>query len=152
MARSMESTKASAGSNTGKSVPRENPVVLISPISFGVITLFSLLVASALVVFALFGTYHRRVTVQGELVPSGGLIRVRPQQTGIVVESRVREGTPVKRGDVLFVLTNELHSNVLGTGSTDITAQIQRRSESYETETQRLARARDDFKTALQNR
>jgi len=52
----------------------------------------------------------------------------------------------------LFVLTNELHSNVLGTGSTDITTQIQRRSESYGTETQRLARARDDFETALQSR
>lgn len=132
--------------------PIGSSVVLIRPFSFAVITIFALSVALALVLFSIFGSYRQRVTVQGELVPVGGLIRLRPQQTGIVVESRVHEGTAVARGDVLFVMTNEIRSNVLGTGPTDITSQIQKRFESYSSDVQKARQARDDYLLSLRSR
>lgn len=72
------------------------------------------------VLFLTYGTYTRRATVTGQLVPSAGVIRVHTPQTGVVVERKVNEGQIVRKGDVLFVL----NSDRLGSGTREIQADI----------------------------
>jgi len=72
------------------------------------------------VVFLTFGTYTRRATVTGQLVPTAGVIRVHTPQAGVVLERKVNEGQVVNKGDVLFVL----NSDRLGSGAREIQADI----------------------------
>lgn len=72
------------------------------------------------VLFLTFGTYTRRATVTGQLVPSTGVIRVHTPQAGVVLERKVNEGQVVQKGDVLFVL----NSDRLGPGAREIQADI----------------------------
>jgi membrane fusion protein len=50
------------------------------------------------VLFLTFGTYTRRATVTGQLVPSTGVIRVHTPQAGVVLERKVNEGQVVQKG------------------------------------------------------
>lgn len=60
--------------------------------------------------FAIGGSYTRRATVPGFLEPVDGTLRLTAPAVGIVVESRVREGARVARGDVLYTLSGERRS------------------------------------------
>jgi len=86
------------------------------------------------VLFLTFGTYTRRATVTGQLVPSTGVIRVHTPQAGVVLERKVNEGQVVQKGDVLFVL----NSDRLGPGArelqADIGQQVDERRRSLEAE------------------
>ncbi|MFO1243967.1 MAG: HlyD family efflux transporter periplasmic adaptor subunit [Ramlibacter sp.] len=97
----------------------------------------------AVVAFLTLGTYTRRATVTGQLVPSAGVIRVHTPQAGVVLEKNVAEGQLVKKGDVLYVLSSDRQ----GSGSREIQADIgqqvdeRRRSLQAEIERNRLAEA-----------
>lgn len=72
------------------------------------------------VLFLTLGTYTRRATVTGQLVPSSGVIRVHTPQAGVVLERKVAEGQVVNKGDVLFTL----NSDRLGAGAREVQADI----------------------------
>lgn len=97
----------------------------------------------AVVAFLTLGTYTRRATVTGQLVPSAGVIRVHTPQAGVVLEKNVAEGQLVKKGDVLYVLSSDRQ----GSGTREIQADIgqqvdeRRRSLQAEIERNRLAEA-----------
>lgn len=62
-----------------------------------------LLTLAALVLIA-FGTYARRINVTGELLPSGGLIKIASPATGWIQSIAVRDGDRVAEGAPLYVL------------------------------------------------
>ena len=64
-------------------------------------------VGLAIILFLAFGSYTRRATITGQLVPQAGVIRVLTPQAGVVLEKLVAEGQLVKKGDVLFVLSSD---------------------------------------------
>ncbi len=64
-------------------------------------------VGLAIILFLAFGSYTRRATITGQLVPQAGVIRVLTPQAGVVLEKQVAEGQLVKKGDVLFVLSSD---------------------------------------------
>lgn len=101
------------------------------------LVLASAVAGIAVVLFLFYGTYTRRATVTGQLVPTAGMIRVQTPQTGVVLEKHVNEGQIVKKGDVLYVLT----SDRLGTDAREIQAdigqQIEQRRSSLEAEAAR---------------
>ena len=76
--------------------------------------------AALLLAFLYFGSYTRRTSVSGQLVPSAGVIRVLTPQIGVVVEKRVSEGQLVAKGEVLYVLT----SDRVGISSRELQADI----------------------------
>jgi membrane fusion protein len=82
-------------------------VVLSRPLSFSLLTILFVFLATAIVLFLACFSYTRKTSVPGVLLPTQGLIRVAPAQAGQVVEVRVREGQAVRGGDVLFVLSTE---------------------------------------------
>jgi membrane fusion protein len=80
-------------------------IQLMRPLSLTVLTGAVVLAALALVAFLLLGGYTRKVRVAGELVPDRGVIRLVAPQAALLKERRVAEGSRVRAGDVLFVLS-----------------------------------------------
>lgn len=55
------------------------------------------LVGAAIVAFLVLGSYTRRATVTGQLIPSSGVMRIHTPQAGVVLEKKVDEGQLVKK-------------------------------------------------------
>lgn len=77
-------------------------VVLLRPFSFTVLTSFAAFFAIILLLFIFFGSYTKRSTVMGQLMPNTGLIRVYAKEGGIVTEKFVKEGQTVKKDQPLY--------------------------------------------------
>lgn len=85
-------------------------ITLPQPVSYWTLTLLAALFAAAAVVFLCVGTYTRHESVQGQLVPSAGLLPVTARAVGSVTATRVREGQTVTRDQELVVLSGEINS------------------------------------------
>lgn len=79
-------------------------VVLIHPPSFLVLTCAVALVVLTACVFLAWGSYARKETVAGYLVPDKGLVKLYTPFAGRVAERRVAEGQAVRAGEVLFIV------------------------------------------------
>lgn len=95
------------------------------------------LIGAGIICFATLGTYTRRATVAGELIPAAGVIRVHTPQNGVVLEKFVAEGQQVRKGDTLFVLTSDRASSVTREIQADIGRQVDERKRSLEAEAAR---------------
>lgn len=67
-------------------------ISLAQPVRAWVLTLAAVIVAALVITFVSLGTYTRRNTVPGQLVPTRGLVTVAAPVTGIVAKLHVREG------------------------------------------------------------
>ncbi|MFM1987425.1 MAG: hypothetical protein RJA99_382 [Pseudomonadota bacterium] len=110
------------------------PVLLVSPVSHAVWALLALAVFVALVAFATFGEFTRKVRVNGWIVPSDGMVRVFAQQPGVVESIRIREGDTVVRGAPLMVVSAERRSSAVGATQAEITRLLGARRDSLEVE------------------
>ncbi len=109
-------------------------IILTPRASMFWVSLAAALAGVAIICFLVFGSYTRRATVTGQLVPTAGVIRLTTPQAGVVLEKHVVEGQLVKKGEVLFVLS----SDRVGFGTREIQAdigtQVGERKRSMETE------------------
>lgn len=80
-------------------------ISLAQPARLWVLTLAATLAATLVALFMGLGTYTRRSTVAGQLVPTKGLSTVLAPATGIVSRLEVLEGDRVGPGQVLAVVT-----------------------------------------------
>lgn len=80
-------------------------ISLAQPAAAWVLTVAAVLAATLVVLFLVLGTYTRRSTVAGQLVPSKGLATVLAPATGIVSRLEAVEGEPVEQGQVLALVT-----------------------------------------------
>ncbi|MCU4361573.1 HlyD family secretion protein [Acinetobacter sp. WU_MDCI_Abxc22] len=80
-------------------------VILVRPFSFTLLTLIAALITTIILIFIFLGSYTKRITIEGQLIPNTGVIRVYAPDTGIVVKKLVNEGKHVKQGDELFLLS-----------------------------------------------
>ncbi len=80
-------------------------IQLIRPLSLTVLTGAVVAAAVGLGAFLAFSEYTRKVRVSGVLVPDRGVLRLVAPQEALLVERRVAEGSRVRAGDVLFVLS-----------------------------------------------
>ncbi|NHB57702.1 HlyD family secretion protein [Acinetobacter shaoyimingii] len=80
-------------------------VILLRPFSFTVLTGFAAFFAIILLLFLFFGSYTKRSTVMGQLMPNTGLIRVYAKEGGIVTEKFVKEGQTVKKDQPLYAVS-----------------------------------------------
>ncbi|MBE7373864.1 HlyD family efflux transporter periplasmic adaptor subunit [Pseudomonas sp. AL-54] len=65
--------------------------------------------------FAIFGTYTRKATVTGLLLPQQGMLRLTASGTGVLAQISITEGQRVEQGDVLFMISGERISAAGGT-------------------------------------
>jgi membrane fusion protein len=76
--------------------------------------MLSVLSALVLMLLLTFGSYTRRATVVGEIVPSAGLLKLNAHATGLISALYVEEGTKVQRGDTLMLISAEQSSAAMG--------------------------------------
>lgn len=81
-------------------------ILLIRPFSINLLTLFFSLLFFAIFLFFIFCGYGRKINVSGVLLPVDGVIRILPQESGVIDEVLVQENQIIKKGDVLFILKN----------------------------------------------
>ncbi len=85
-------------------------ITLAQPVSSWSLTLLTIAFASALVAFLFVGTYTRHESVQGELIPSAGLLPVIAHSESTVIATKIREGQAVAKDQVLVELSGEVNS------------------------------------------
>jgi len=77
-------------------------VVLNQPVSLAVFALLAGIAVACLLTYLVFGTYTRKETVPGYLVPEQGLVRVYAPRSGTVTGLFAETGKNVEKGDLLM--------------------------------------------------
>ncbi len=87
---------------------------LSTPLSHSLLTAAALVIAAALIAFAIVGEYTRRERTAGTLVPNAGLIEIPAPTAGTVARVLVEQGAVVHAGDSLVSLSSDRVSAALG--------------------------------------
>ena len=124
-------------------VPRRSHVIFGTFATLGMVAVVALL---------WFGHYTRKAHMAGWLVPQEGLVQVFAPQGGVVTELKVREGSVVRAGDPLVVLSTELQSSSRGATQTAISRILMDRRESLITERTRRELLGGEQRRALEAR
>ncbi|RFP15835.1 MULTISPECIES: HlyD family secretion protein [unclassified Duganella] len=127
-------------------------IVLIRPVAFTFLCLLACLCAVIVLLFLFFGTYTKRSTVTGQLVPDLGLVKIYVPQFGIVVKKNVVEGQVIKQGDVLYVLSSERRSDTQGSVQETISSQVSTRRDSLKNALEKTRRLNEDERNATVKR
>jgi membrane fusion protein len=127
--------------------------VLLAPrTSHTLFTLFALVAIAALVSLAYFGEFTRKARVNGWLVPEQGLVRVYASQPGVIGELKVREGSVVRAGDPLIVLSAERQSANVGATEAEIARLLAARRLSLQGEISQQEQLLSQQRAGLQRR
>lgn len=127
-------------------------IVLIRPISFAVFAVSAGLMGAMLVAFLLLGSYTKRTTVRGQLAPDVGVLKIYAPQPGIVLEKHVQEGQPLKKGDLLYLISSERHSSSAAGIQAAISRQVARREQSLRDELSHTQKLQRDQENALRKK
>lgn len=73
------------------------------------VTLCCMTIALLIIAFCYFGSYTKKVHLQGVIVPSTGLISVRTNYQGSIQTLNVQEGQHVQQGTELFTISNDTY-------------------------------------------
>ena len=125
-------------------------ILLVRPLPFTLLTAGLAAIAIIVILFFCFASYTSRVSVSGYLVPDLGVVKVFPQQAGIIIEKKVNEGQMVKQGDVLFILSSERQSSTLGDTQAAISQQVELRRQSLHDELNKTRLLQADEKRGMQ--
>ncbi|QKY89418.1 HlyD family efflux transporter periplasmic adaptor subunit [Acinetobacter sp. NEB 394] len=87
-------------------------VILIRPMSFTLLTTITASITVIIIAFFYWGTYTKRTTAKGQLVPNTGLIRVYSNDLGVLEEKFVNEGQKIKINDNLLKIKMKKFSNI----------------------------------------
>lgn len=134
---------------TARHVNSLGEIVLLRPISFRFLTAFAVAATAIVVAFLICGTYTKRNTVSGQLIPDTGLVKVYVPQPGVVLQKHVTEGQAVRQGDVLYVLSSERQSSTQGNTQAAISDQVETRRQSLRGELDKTQRLQQDERAAL---
>jgi membrane fusion protein len=96
-----------------------------------------LAISAGIVVFFCVFSSTRKAQCQGVLLPTAGVIRIVPVQTGRILEKRVKEGQAVTAGEVLFVLNSE-RSATVGDAQKTISTLLESRRDSFRAELKQM--------------
>ncbi|MGE5469500.1 MAG: HlyD family secretion protein [Bacteroidota bacterium] len=127
-------------------------IILIRPLSYRVLSAVAAVSALIVIIFFTWGTYTKRSTVIGQLLPDTGLVKVYVPQLGVVQEKQVSEGQSVTAGQVLYVLSSERQSSTLGSIQANISHQVESRRLSLQEEMGKTRRLQQDEREALLKR
>lgn len=125
-------------------------IVLTRPFSFTFLTICAALLALALVLFTIFGSYTDKTSVEGQLLPRLGVARVYPPEAGIITAVHVADGDMVNAGDALFTLSTSRYD---GSGNVQarLAAEAELKKTLAEQEIQRQQRIQENERKALQD-
>jgi membrane fusion protein len=126
--------------------------LLIQPLSTRLLTLLAALLAASLIALTFWGSYTRKERVKGFLVPTLGLIKVFPRETGVVVEKQIAEGARVRKDDALFVIALERPAGEAIEAQSTAIARLRERQMSLENERRQVDHLAEVETQSLQQR
>ncbi|TBN47178.1 HlyD family secretion protein [Pseudomonas sp. BGI-2] len=100
---------------SAKTKQRFGSVLIHQPWGYGVATILAGTLILVVVIYSYFGTYTRKATVGGLLMPEQGMLRLTSPTTGLLTEVFAHEGQTVGAGEDLFVISGERVSASGGT-------------------------------------
>lgn len=112
-------------------------VILISPFSFTILTGVVVVFTVIIMLFIFFGAYTKKTTVQGQLMPDVGLIRVYAVDGGTINKKFIQEGQIILKEDPLYELQMTRFSNS-GNYNESLEQQIQLKKKSLDSEKDKL--------------
>ncbi|MCR6684864.1 HlyD family efflux transporter periplasmic adaptor subunit [Pseudoxanthomonas sp.] len=107
-------------------------ISLAQPLRLWLLTLLAVLAALAIGTFLVLGTYTRRSTVTGQLVPTQGLATVLAPATGVVGRLDASEGERVDAGQALAVVTVPRATPAAGDTQAALESRLAQRQASLE--------------------
>lgn len=125
-------------------------IILSRPFSFTFLTIFALCIALVIIAFAVWGSYTKRSTVQGQLIPQSGLIQVYTTQSGTILKKNVYEGQTVKKDDILFTISTESYGEQGSIGDA-LAKQTKLKEQSIRNEITRIRFIHQDEKRTINN-
>lgn len=125
-------------------------IILSRPFSFTFLTICALCIALVIIAFAIWGSYTKRSTVQGQLIPKSGLIQIYTTQSGTILKKNVYEGQIVKKGDILFTISTESYGEQ-GSIADALAKQTQLKEQSIRNEITRMRFIHQDEQRTINN-
>ncbi|AKC85668.1 HlyD family secretion protein [Pseudoxanthomonas suwonensis] len=104
-------------------------ISLAQPLRLWLLVVAAALAATAIVLFLVLGSYTRRSSVTGQLVPSAGLVTVLSPATGVVGRLEIAEGDRVEDGRPLAVVTVPRTTRGSGDAQTALEQRLQERQD-----------------------
>ncbi|AWY40750.1 HlyD family efflux transporter periplasmic adaptor subunit [Pseudomonas putida] len=127
-------------------------IVLVWPLSFTTLTLFSVFSAMLIGIFFIWGSYTKRTTVIGQLILSSGQIKIYAPQYGRILESFVHEGQFIKKGQRLLVISSERYDTGLNPVQAEISDSLMQRKASLLDEIEKQKELQLEEKKSLLNK
>lgn len=124
-------------------------IILLRPVSFTFLTVAAACMAFAVALLFVFGSYTRRTTVDGLVMPDVGLVKVYAQQPGVVLRKAAIEGQRVTRGAVLYTVSTELQSAAQGRTQAALIEQARQRKTSLLQEIDKTRSLQQDERDTL---
>lgn len=132
--------------------PNVGGIVLIRPFPLTLVTTGAVFMAFLVILLFAFGTYTRRTTVDGVLMPDTGLVKIYAQQGGIVLSKRIVEGQHVVRGQALYTISTDLQSAVAGDTQAALIQQAKQRKVSLQQEFAKTRQLHREERDTLQSK
>lgn len=82
-------------------------LLIVWPFSLRILTAVAACIVISIVSFLICSEYTRKARLVGYVAPTGGFVRVFPSAAGTITERRVSEGTHVKAGETLYLISSE---------------------------------------------
>jgi membrane fusion protein len=127
-------------------------IILIRPLTFGFLTAIAALLVLVLAAVFFIGSYTKRSSVSGQLMSDLGVVKVYAPQAGIVAQKMVREGQPVRQGDVLYIVSSERQTTARNDIQQSISQQVWRRQQSLRDELAQTQRMQQDEDLAFRKK
>ncbi|NTF46655.1 hypothetical protein A6U86_34045 [Rhizobium sp. AC27/96] len=124
------------------------PTQLAVSLSLKIVAPIAICLAVATMILLFSGSYSRRTTVSGVLLPTEGVTKIRAPIRGRIAERMISESQSVHQGDLLFVLDVD---NVSGLGETQaaVTAELRQQRSELAAERDRQSDLNDLQKVSL---
>lgn len=129
-------------------------VIIATPLNMKICATISSFLLVIILFFISTYTYTSRTVISGYLTPDKGLSKIYPSQYGIIRKSFVTEGSRIKEGDILFILSSERHTVNSEQASTQekVSHEIKRQVSSLQREREAIKRQyASELVTAEQN-
>lgn len=124
-------------------------IVLVRPVSFTFFTVFAVGIACLIIVFFIFGSYTKRSTVNGQLVPLAGQVKIHASQPGTILKRYVQEGQPVKKGEALLSISSERYGADSEPVQAGISRQLLNRGSSLREQLHKQQQMNDQERSSL---
>ncbi|WP_256976005.1 HlyD family secretion protein [Burkholderia thailandensis] len=125
-------------------------ILLVRPMTFTLLSSGAACMAIAVILLFIFGSYARRTTVSGIVVPDSGVVKVYAPQSGVVLRKAVVEGQHVTRGMVLYTVSLDLQSAAQGHTQVALIDEARRRKQSLLREIDKTRLLQQDERDTLQ--